>query len=229
MRRSIDKQTRGNNIHFNYSPLQKPERSVSRTDSIAKLNTNYTDSIILEQMWASWRRDEPHNSDPKHSTNVTWTFKIHLDSFSICLFPTHWPSTIAMYSSYCDHKHEMRTGEVQVHMYKSIHIHVYTTSSMPTFYQINVNSKSKNSINLDAKKFEFQAIQSTRSVPYHLQWTVQGKLSWVEELGNGLNRNVSDLRRQDVSMHHLRAFISVSVDGSWSQGDCKHTKETSTM
>jgi len=37
MRRSINKQTRGNNIHFNYSTLQKPERSFSRTNSIANL------------------------------------------------------------------------------------------------------------------------------------------------------------------------------------------------
>jgi len=28
----------------------------------------------------------------------------------------------------------------------------------------------------------------------------------VEESGNGLNRNVSDIRRQDAFIHHLRAL-----------------------
>lgn len=74
MRRSIDKRTRGNNIHFNCSTLQKPESSVSRTDRIAKLSTNYTDWIILEQMWSSWRGDEPQNSNPKHSINSHLNF-----------------------------------------------------------------------------------------------------------------------------------------------------------
>ena len=111
MRRSIDKQTRGITSIL-ITRHYKNQRSVPRTDRIAKLSTNYIDWIVLEQMWASWRRDEPHYSDPKHSINVTQTFKIHLDSFSVCLFPTYWPSTIALYSSYCDHKHEMRTGEV---------------------------------------------------------------------------------------------------------------------
>jgi hypothetical protein len=47
---------------------------------------------------------------------------------------------------------EANSKQYKYTIYKSIHIHVVTTSSMPTFYLININSKSNNSINLDAKK-----------------------------------------------------------------------------
>jgi len=45
----------------------------------------------------------------------------------------------------------MRPVKYKYTIYKSIHIHVVTTSSMPVSYLININSKSNNSINLDAK------------------------------------------------------------------------------